>query len=183
MQIETRTSETVVGDTLAGFGWSRLAATIRAITATLQAGDYNMKLAVALNLPFQAVEEIAFEFRDLPAAEAGHMDVVALRTPLIKVFFPLHVHQIKFVNQTVTLEKFERAVNRDLVDARIKLSRFTQDLTGIEMLLGTLHYAQNGSTLMGHAQAARHQFSLQSSGSFGLRERHGLVENQLQLEN
>ena len=39
-----------------------------------------MEVAVALDLAFDAVEEIALELLHLAAAQAGHVHVVALRT-------------------------------------------------------------------------------------------------------
>jgi hypothetical protein len=138
-----------------------------------------------LNLPFEAVEKIAFEFSDLAATKAGHVDVVALRAAFVKMFLSLHVHEIEFVDQAVALQQSEGAIYGDAVDLGIELAGLAQDLAGIEMLFGGFDDAEDGATLMGHAQAARHQFSLEPSGSFGLRKWHIrlplVVENQLQL--
>jgi len=38
-----------------------------------------MELTIALDLPLQTVEQIALEFRNFPAAQTGHVDVVALQ--------------------------------------------------------------------------------------------------------
>ncbi len=63
-----------------------------------------MKTAVALNLSLKPVEQVALEFSDLSAAQACHVNVIALRTALVKVLLPLHVHQVEFVDQTMTLQ-------------------------------------------------------------------------------
>jgi len=152
--------------------FSGCGAAIAAIAAHFETAYYNVKAAFALNLALEAVEEIAFEFRNFPAAEAGHVDVVALRAPFIEMFLALHVHQVELVNQPVTLQQFERAVNRDLVDARIKVARVAQNLRRIEMLLCGFYHAQNRAALMGQPKTARGQCRLQMSGSFSLWQRH-----------
>ena len=45
---------------------SRRGAALGAIAANFQAGDDDMKPAIALDLSLEAVEEVAFEFRILP---------------------------------------------------------------------------------------------------------------------
>jgi len=132
-------------------------AAIAAIAAHFETAYDDMEAAFALNLSLEAVEEIAFEFRNFPAAEAGHVNVVALRSPLIKVLLALHVHQVELVNQSVTLKKFERAVNRDLVDPWIKMASVAQNLRCVQMLFSGLHHTQNGPALVGQAKTARSQ--------------------------
>ena len=77
-----------------------------AVSANLHTADEDVKLTLALDLPFEPLEQIAFEFRDFAAAQARHMNVVTLRSALIKVLLALHVHQVQFVNQAVPLEQF-----------------------------------------------------------------------------
>jgi hypothetical protein len=113
-----------------------------------------MEAAVALNLSFQTIEQSALEFGDLAASQTGHMDVIALRATLVVVLFSLHVHEIEFVHQAVSLEQTERAIDRYAVDMRIKFAGVTQNLARIKMLFGGLDHAQDGAALMRHAQAA-----------------------------
>jgi hypothetical protein len=47
-------------------------------------------------------------------------------------------------------------------------------LAGVEMLLSGLHNAEDDSTLSSHAQTPGHEFRLQASGSFRLRQGHML---------
>ena len=79
-------------------------AALRAVSADFQPADHDVKPAITLDLPFEPVEKVAFQFADFPAPQAGHVDVVTLRPALIVVFLALHVHQIKFIDQTVALE-------------------------------------------------------------------------------
>jgi hypothetical protein len=147
-------------------------AAIAAIATHFETAYYNVKAAFALNLSLEAIEEIAFEFRNLPAAQAGHVNVVALGTPFIKVLLALHMHQVELVNQPVTLQKFERAVNRNLVDPWIEVAGVAQNLRCVEMLLGGLYHAENGPALVGQSKTARGQRRLQMSRSFSLWQRH-----------
>ena len=86
--------------------------------------------------------------------------MVPLWAALIEMFLALHVHQVEFVNQSMPLQKSERAIDRDAVDLRVKPAGVPQQLTGIQMLFGRFHHAEDGSALTGHAQTARHQFRL-----------------------
>lgn len=113
-----------------------------------------MEPALALNLSFEAVEQVAFELCNLAAAKACHVDMIPLRAPFVKVLFPLHVHEVELINQAVTLEKIQGAIDGDSIDAWIESPRLTEDLRGIEMLLRGFNHAKNGSSLMGHPQAA-----------------------------
>ena len=128
-----------------------------------------MEPAVALDLSFQTFKQITLKFHDAAAAQASHVNVVALRTPLVVMLFSLHVHEIQFIYEAMSFEQTQGAVDGYAVNVRIKAARMTQDLAGIEMLFGGFDNAENGATLPRHAQAARHQFRLQSSRGFGLR--------------
>ena len=98
---------------------SFVTAAIGAVAAYFHAADQDVKTQFALDLAFQAIEEIALEFEDFPAAQAGHVQMIALWTTLIEVLLPFQVHEIEFVHQPVPLEKLERAVNRDPINGRI----------------------------------------------------------------
>ena len=50
-----------------------------------------MKVAVALHLPLDAVEQVTLQLLYLAATQASHVHVVALWPPLIEVSFALHV--------------------------------------------------------------------------------------------
>ena len=56
---------------------------LTAIAAHFKPAHHDVEAAIALNLPLQAVEEIALEFRNLAAAQARHMDVIALGPALV----------------------------------------------------------------------------------------------------
>jgi hypothetical protein len=63
-----------------------------AISAYFQACDHDVEVAIPLDLPLKAVEEVALKLRDLAATQTCHVDVIPLRTPLVVVLFPLEVH-------------------------------------------------------------------------------------------
>lgn len=127
---------------------------MRAIATDLEPADHDVKTAVALNLPLEPVEEVAFKFSDLATAQARHVNMIALRPALVEMFLALHVHEVEFVNQAVALQEFQSAINRDPVNARIQTVGLAQDLASIQMLLGSFDHAQNGTALVGKANAA-----------------------------
>ncbi|HTM37216.1 MAG TPA: hypothetical protein VL156_10750 [Terriglobales bacterium] len=123
-------------------------AALGAVSADFQARNDNMKAAVTLNLAFEAVEQVTFKLHNLAAAQAGHVDVIALWAPFVKVLLALHVHQIKFVDQPVTLEQIECAVDSHPVNSRVQFLCMTQDLGCIQVLFGGFDDAENGPPLM-----------------------------------
>jgi hypothetical protein len=128
-------------------------AAVGAVTTDFQAAHHDVKTAVALNLPLKAVEQIAFEFHNLAAAEASHVDVVALGTALVEVLLALHMHQIELVNEPVALKQLQSAVYGNSVDGGVELARMTQELCGVEMLLGVFNHAENSAALPSQAKA------------------------------
>ncbi len=134
------------------FGGSGTA--LSTVPANFQASHDNVEAAIALNLALEPVEEIAFEFHDLSTAQARHVNVVPLRTTLIKMLFPLHVHEIEFIDQSMALEKAERAIDGNAVDSRVQFARVTQNLGRVEVLLRSFYDAEDGASLMRQANAA-----------------------------
>lgn len=126
------------------------------VATDFETGDYDMELALALNLALETFEEIAFKFLNFAAAEAGHVQVIAVGTTLIVVFFSLQMHEIELVDQAMTFEQAEGAIDGDAVDTGIEFAGFAKKLAGIEVGFGGLDDLEDGATLTGHAEAARH---------------------------
>ena len=143
-----------------------------AVAADFETADDDVKAAIALDLALQAIKEITFKLHDFAATKAGHVNMVALRATFVEMFFSLHVHEIEFIDQAMAFEKTQGPIDGHPIDMRIEFAGASQNLTGIEMLLGGFDDTQNGEALARHAQATGHQFSLQTSGRFGLRQRH-----------
>ena len=154
--------------------FGRVRAALDAISADFEPTDDNLKTAVALDLPFQPVEEITLKLDDFATTQAGHVNMVALGTSLVVVLLALHMHQVELVNQPMPLQQIERPIDGHAVNAWVKLARVTENLSGIEVLLRIFDNFENRPPLVGHAQAARRQSGLQASGGFSLRKRHGL---------
>jgi len=108
--------------------WSVGRPTLCAITADFQSTHENVKLAIALYLTFQAIEQIALKLSDFSAAQASHVNVIALWPPFIEVLFALHVHQIKFIYQAIPLQQLQCSINRDPVDAGIDFAGMAKNL-------------------------------------------------------
>lgn len=80
-------------------------AALSAVATDLETADDDVKSAIALNLAFQPVKKIALEFGNLTASQTGHVDVIALRTTLVEMLLPLHVHEIQFVDEAMALQQ------------------------------------------------------------------------------
>ena len=114
-----------------------------------------MKLAIPLDLPFKTVEQIALQFNDSSAAQACHVNVVALWPSLVEMLFSLHVHEIEFINQSMPLQQFESAIDSYAINPWVKFARLAQDLRGVHVKLGGFDHAQDGSALVGQTKATR----------------------------
>jgi len=86
-----------------GASRSRSGSTRGAISADFHACDGNLEAAVLLHLFFQVVEESAFELRDSATTQTGHVHVLARCFALVKMFLTLEMHQIEFINQSMSL--------------------------------------------------------------------------------
>ena len=111
-----------------------------------------MEAAIALDLAFEPIKKITFEFHDFAAPQTCHVNVVALRAALVVMLFSLEMHEVEFVHQAVALQQVERAVNRDTIDLRIDFLRAAQNPGRIEVLLGRFDHAQDGFALASHAK-------------------------------
>ncbi len=132
----------------------RSGATLAAISANFQPAHHDMEAAIALNLSLETVEQIAFEFHDLSTTQARHVNVIALGTTLVIMFFSLHVHEIEFIDQAVALEKTKSAIHGNAIDSGVKLACVPENLRGIEVLLGGFHHAENRASLVSESHPA-----------------------------
>src|SRR5664279_2288338 len=134
---------------------SSLSPAIRAIPADLEARNYDMKLAVALDLPSYPVKKVAFELLHFPAAQACHVHVITVRTTFVKMAFSLNVQQIKFIDQAVAFEQRQRPVHGNAIDVGIHLRRPAQYLGGVQVLLCRLDDFQDDLSLIHISEPTR----------------------------
>ncbi len=98
--------------------------------------------------------------------------MVALWSALVKVLFALHVHEIEFVNQSMSLQKFKSPIHRNAINSGVKFAGPSQNLSSVHMQLRGFHHAQNRPALVGEAKAAGGEFGLKVSGNLGLGKWH-----------
>ena len=118
----------------------RLRAAMGAVSANLGARHCDMDAAIVLDLLHQLLVEFAFEFTDLPAAEAGDMNMVTRPVTLVKMAFTPKMEQVEFVNQAMPFEKVDGPIDGDASDARINFLSAAQDLTRIQMATSSFHH-------------------------------------------
>lgn len=150
-------------------------AAVGAVTADLHPGDGDVELALALDLSLEAFEQVALKLHDLAATQAGHVEMITLRTALVEVTVAFQVQQVQFVDQAVALKEADGAVDRDPVDGGVDAVGTTQDLGGVEVLLGGFDNAKDDPALACHSQAAGGQFRLQPARSLGGRHGHDVL--------
>ena len=87
-----------------------------AISADFQPRHHDAEAAIFLHLPLQLLENVADKFHDLAAAQACHVDMVAIELTLVVMSLAVNVQEIEFVDQALALEELQRAVNGAAVD-------------------------------------------------------------------
>jgi len=143
-----------------------------AVPADLQARNQNAEAAISLYLLFESFESVAHKLRDLAAAQACHVNMIACQLALVVMPLAVDVHQIEFIDQALPFQQAQCAVDGAAVDGGIDPLRLAQNLGGIQMLARRLHHAQDGAPLLGHANSAFREMGLQPARHFGLWEWH-----------
>jgi hypothetical protein len=64
-----------------------------------------MKTALLLQLSLERVEPFADKFRDLSTIQTIDMDVIPAQLAFLVVALAFQMHQVKFVNHSVTLQR------------------------------------------------------------------------------
>lgn len=125
-----------------------------AVAAHFCASYLNSHSKVALDLLHQLFIELTLKFPDLAATEACHVDVVTRAAALVIVPFPTEMKQVQLVDEPVTLQKVNRAVNRNARHFWIDSLCAAEDIACCEMLAGRLHYLQQRAALSCEADSA-----------------------------
>ena len=115
----------------------------------------------------QLLVEAGFEFANLPAAQAGDVNVIARAVSFIVMTISTKVEEIKLVNQALTLEQVNGPIDGDEMDLGIDFLRPLKDLVDIEVLLGGIHDFEDDSTLAGKANAPLAKGVLEMGGGLG----------------
>ncbi len=94
-------------------------AAVGAEAAYFCAGNCDFDAAVAGDLGFELLVEFAFEFADLATADAGYVNVVAWAVALVEMAVAAEVQEIELVNEAMTLQEIQRAIDGYARDSRI----------------------------------------------------------------
>lgn len=126
----------------------------RTIAADFRARNRDFDATVLGDLTLEFLVELAFEFADFSAADAGNVDMVARAMTFVKVAVSAKMQQIELVNQAVALEQINRAIHGDTCDAGIKFLGALEDFACVQMAAGRLHYLQKYTALAGEPDSA-----------------------------
>jgi len=81
------------------------------------------------------------------------MDVIAGSVAFVVVLVAVNVEQVELVDQAVFFEHVERAVDGDLVDARVDLLGAIEQRAGVEVALGLVHHLNQDAALAREANS------------------------------
>src|ERR1700730_4335049 len=91
---------------------------IVAVAADLHPRDRDADAGVALDLPLELLEKVAFHFAHFAATQTSHVDVVARTVAFVIMAMPVDVQQVELVEQPVAFQHFERAIYRHAMPTR-----------------------------------------------------------------
>ncbi len=109
------------------------------------------------DLALELLEKVAFDLANLPAAQAGDVNVVAGAMAFVVVAVTMNVEQIELIEQAVALEHFERAVDGDAMNPRIDFLGAFEDGVGGQVLFGLVHDLEQYAPLPRESHAAAAQ--------------------------
>jgi hypothetical protein len=133
---------------------SRLPPTSCTVSAYLQPRNQRVKAGVFLHLTFDPLKPFGYKFRNLPATQASHVNMVPAQSSLVVVYLATDMRSVKLVNQSLSLQQTQCAIHRAAIDAGVQFLCSAQNLASIQMLAGRLHYPQDGASLLRHSDAA-----------------------------
>jgi len=139
---------------------------VGAVAADFGAGDGDFDLAIVFDFPFELLEESAFHFPYFPATQTGNVNVIAQTVAFVIVLIAANVEKVELVNEADALEHIECAVNGDAVNAGIDFLRAIEDCSGIQMLVGAIHYLHENTTLASETDFLGSERGLQAAGTF-----------------
>src|SRR5271167_3396344 len=94
----------------AGLRW-RLLSAGSAEAADFRSADRDFDVAIAGDLFFQILVQLAFEFANLAAAHASDVDMIAGAMTFVKMPVATEVKKVELVDQTQLLEHFQGPVD------------------------------------------------------------------------
>jgi hypothetical protein len=142
------------------------AAAIGADSADFRATHRDFDAGVTGDLALQLFVKLAFDFAHFAAADAGNVDVVARAVAFVEVAIAAQVKQIELIDEAVTLQKVDRAVDGDARDFGIDLLRSLENFAGIEVAPSGFHYLEQNAPLASEANAPGAEFALQAARGF-----------------
>jgi len=89
------------------------------------------------------------------------MQVIASGHAFVVMPFTTHMHQVEFVYQAIPFQQRESPVYGNAVDGRLNSLRPSQNLSSIEMMIGSLDYPQDCPALLCKPNAFRCKLGLQ----------------------
>jgi hypothetical protein len=139
---------------------AQLLSTLHAVTANLKSGNKNVELAISFHLPFHAIKQIALELLHIPTTQTSHVHVISFWAALVEMPFAFHMQQVQLVHKSLPFEERKCPVNRNSIDVRIDLRGLSQNLSGVQMLLGGFNDLQDDSPLASESNTSRQQSGL-----------------------
>jgi hypothetical protein len=105
------------------------------------------------NLALQLFKQRILNLEHGTAALAGKVHVVFVGAGLVVMPVPVHVHQIKLIDDAELLEGLQSAIDRSQVQARHLLPGAAQDFRGVEVFACLLKNIRDDPALAGQAKA------------------------------
>src|SRR5690242_1147998 len=124
----------------------------RAEAAQFQPRHAEHKPVAPFDLVLQLFKQLILDFEHRMTPLTGEVHVVLVGAGLVVMPVPVHVHQVKLINDAEFLERFQSAIDRGQVQAGHLLLSPAQDFRRVEVLAGLLKHIRDHATLAGHTE-------------------------------
>lgn len=142
-----------------------------AVPVDLESGSGNAELTLFLETAGDRVEFAALKFNGLTAPQASHLDSARVKDPGTEIQLCAQLLTIRSPNQSMTLQKRKRSVNRDAMNERILFLRSTMNYANISAWGSCFDHPQNGATLLRQSDSASQELSFEMTHAV-IRARH-----------
>jgi hypothetical protein len=121
--------------------------------AQFKPGHAKSKPVAGGDLALQLFKQRILNFKDRTTPLAGEVHMILVGAGLIVMPVPVHMHQVKLVDDAKLLERFQCAIDGGEVKAGHLLPGPPQDFRGVEVLTGLLEHIRNNPALAGQSKA------------------------------
>jgi hypothetical protein len=117
-------------------------------------------------LLLQVFVELAFEFTDFSALNAGYVNMIARAVAFVVMTMPSEMEKVQLVDQPVVFEQFQGAIDGYTRNFGVDLLSLLQDFGGVHMANSRFNYLNDDAALTREANVPGAKLALKLACGF-----------------